>query len=57
MSTVDPSAAGADPSAGVVLIGPQRPRPNCPAALEEVATGDGPVVVLRAGWRHDETEE
>jgi hypothetical protein len=44
-------------TSGVVLLGPQRPRANCPAVLEEVAPGDGPVVVLRAGWRHDETED
>jgi hypothetical protein len=44
-------------TAEVVLLGPQRPRPNCPEVLEEVATGDGPVVVLRAGWRHDETDD
>ena len=44
-------------AAEVVLLGPQRPRPNCPEVLEEVAPGDGPVVVLRAGWRHDETDD
>jgi hypothetical protein len=37
----------------VLLLGPQRPHPNLPAAL--AAHGiRGPVAVLTAGWRHDE---
>ncbi len=42
---------------GVVLLGPQRPRPNAPAAIREVAPGEGSIVVLRAGWRHDESDD
>jgi len=42
---------------GVVLLGPQRPRPNAPSVIREVAPGDGSIVVLRAGWRHDETDD
>ncbi|MFO0001091.1 MAG: hypothetical protein ACK559_08175, partial [bacterium] len=44
----------APPMAGpVLLLGPQRPHPNLPAAL--AAHGiRGPVAVLTAGWRHDE---
>lgn len=40
-----------------VLLGPQRPKPNAPAALADVATGQGTVVVLAAGWRADETDD
>lgn len=40
-----------------VLLGPQRPKPNAPAALAEIAPGSGPVVVLAAGWRQDETDD
>lgn len=40
----------------LVLFGPQRPRPNAPDALAAFG-GDGPVVVLTAGWRHDETDD
>ena len=43
-------------SGPLVLLGPQRPTPNAPAALAEF-TGDGPVVVIAAGWRHDESDE
>jgi hypothetical protein len=40
-----------------VILGPQRPTPNAPQALAELAPGDGPVVVLSAGWRADETDD
>lgn len=40
-----------------VILGPQRPDPNCPEALRALAPGDGPIVVLTAGWRTDETDD
>lgn len=40
----------------LVLLGPQRPEPNAPGALAELE-GQGPVVVIAAGWQQDETEE
>jgi hypothetical protein len=40
----------------LVLLGPQRPRPNAPDALAR-HPGEGPVVVLSAGWRGDETDD
>jgi hypothetical protein len=42
----------------LVLLGPQRPRPNAPDALERHSAGrNGTVVVLSAGWRADETDD
>ncbi|MEQ1505896.1 MAG: Type 1 glutamine amidotransferase-like domain-containing protein [Myxococcota bacterium] len=44
-----------------VVLGPQRPSPNVPLALAELARQseprDGPIVVLTAGWRTDETDD
>jgi hypothetical protein len=40
----------------LVLLGPQRPRANAPDALAR-QPGEGPVVVLSAGWRGDETDD
>jgi hypothetical protein len=40
-----------------VILGPQRPHPNAPEALGALAPGDGPIVVLTAGWRTDETDD
>lgn len=40
----------------LVLLGPQRPQPNAPDALAR-HPGTGPVVVLAAGWRTDETDD
>lgn len=40
-----------------VILGPQRPHPNAPDALGALASGDGPIVVLTAGWRADETDD
>lgn len=37
------------------VLGPQRPEPNVPKALAAVP-GHGPVVLISAGWRLDETE-
>lgn len=53
-------------SGPLILLGPQRPEPNAPAALAACAAGieamvqqpgAGPVVVITAGWRHDESDE
>ncbi len=49
-------------SGPLVLLGPQRPRPNAPEALARSVegsshAGDGPIVVLAAGWRADETDD
>lgn len=38
------------------VLGPQRPTPNAPACLEEFG-GEGTVLVLTAGWRHEETDD
>lgn len=43
--------------ARIQVLGPQSPRPTAPAALAELAPGSGPVVVLTAGWRGDETDD
>jgi len=43
-------------SGPVVLLGPQRPEPNAPAVLDSIP-GAGPVVVIAAGWRHNETDD
>ena len=40
----------------LILLGPQRPRANAPQALAELAA-TGPIVVIAAGWRHEESEE
>lgn len=40
-----------------LLLGPQRPRPNLPQAVSEVAPGTGPIVVITAGWRGSETDD
>jgi hypothetical protein len=37
------------------VLGPQRPEPNVPAALATLP-GDGPVLLVSAGWRIDETD-
>lgn len=37
----------------LVVLGPQRPEPNLPAVLESIP-GEGPVVLISAGWRFDE---
>lgn len=42
-------------SGRLVLLGPQHPRPNLPAVLDELGTG-GPIGVISAGWRHDEAQ-
>ncbi len=39
----------------LLLLGPQRPSQNLSEALGTVP-GDGPVVLITAGWRHDEGE-
>jgi len=38
------------------VLGPQRPTPNAPACLDELG-GQGSVLVITAGWRHDETDD
>lgn len=43
-------------AASLYLLGPQRPVPNMPRVLETVP-GDGPVVCITAGWRHEEGED
>ncbi len=44
------------PMSGTLLVlGPQRPRPNLAAALSRVGVS-GRVAVITAGWRHDEAE-
>jgi hypothetical protein len=40
----------------VLLLGPQRPVPNMPAALATVP-GAGRVVYITAGWRHEENDD
>lgn len=40
----------------LLLLGPQRPTPNIAEALATVP-GDGPVVTITAGWRHDEADD
>lgn len=46
----------------LVLLGPQRPTANLRAALDALRGDlamplDGPVVVITAGWRHDEASD
>lgn len=46
----------------LVLLGPQRPTANLRAALDALradalAPRDGPIVVITAGWRHDEASD
>ncbi len=41
----------------VVLLGPQRPNPNLLEALNARVPGDGHLVAVTAGWRHDEGED
>ena len=43
------------PTGTLLILGPQRPRPNLAAALVE-AGASGPIGVVTAGWRHDESE-
>jgi len=38
------------------VLGPQRPRPNVPACLDELG-GEGTVLVITAGWRTEETDD
>lgn len=38
----------------IVLLGPQHPEPNLPALLDRLGV-DGPLGVVSAGWRHDES--
>ena len=38
------------------VLGPQRPTPNAPACLDELG-GTGSLLVITAGWRHDETDD
>jgi peptidase E len=38
------------------VLGPQRPTPNAPACLEAFG-GEGTILVLTAGWRHEETDD
>jgi len=40
----------------IQVLGPQRPTPNAPACLEEFG-GEGTILVLSAGWRHEETDD
>jgi len=40
----------------LILLGPQRPYANAPQALAELETS-GPIAVIAAGWRHDESDE
>lgn len=42
-------------SGRIVVLGPQHPDPNLPAALDW-ADVQGPLAVISAGWRHDEAE-
>ena len=42
-------------NAPVHILGPQRPEPNLRKVLDQLDV-DGPVVVISAGWRHDEDE-
>lgn len=39
----------------LLVLGPQRPRPNLSAAFAH-AGGEGPLAIITAGWRHDESE-
>jgi hypothetical protein len=39
----------------IILLGPQRPNQNLTEVLATVP-GEGPVVAITAGWRHDEGE-
>lgn len=39
----------------ILVLGPQRPRPNLRAALEH-AGASGPIGLITAGWRHGESE-
>ena len=45
----------ARPTGTLLILGPQRHRPNLAAALVE-AGASGPIGVVTAGWRHDEGE-
>ena len=45
------------PRPRLAILGPQQPRPNAPDAVAEVAPGSGPIVVLTAGWRGEETDD
>lgn len=40
----------------VLMLGPQRPRPNVQDVLATVP-GEGPAVIITAGWRHDEADD
>ena len=40
----------------LILLGPQRPFANAPQALAEL-DATGPIAVIAAGWRHDESDE
>lgn len=42
-------------SGTVLILGPQRPKPNLAGVLDARAV-QGPVAVISAGWRHDEAE-
>ncbi|MBK7758146.1 MAG: Type 1 glutamine amidotransferase-like domain-containing protein [Deltaproteobacteria bacterium] len=42
-------------SAPLYVLGPQRPLPNLPQALQSLP-GHGPIVMITAGWRHDEAD-
>ena len=37
------------------VLGPQRPEPNVPEVLAQIP-GGGRVVLISAGWRHEETD-
>jgi len=37
-----------------VLLGPQRPGSNLPAAVEQLSLDDGPIAVISAGWQEAE---
>ncbi len=43
-------------SVQLILLGPQRPFANAPQALAELDP-TGPIAVIAAGWRHDESDE
>lgn len=43
------------PRRPLLLLGPQRPVPNITEALATLP-GEGPVVTITAGWRHDEAD-
>lgn len=40
----------------LILLGPQRPFANAPQALAELDVA-GPIAVIAAGWRHEESDE